>query len=445
MAALPVAAMIMPRTFLVAARPLQRILVGGSGRVRVPPLLRNRAQQIRHIRYRIAKREDAAPKPVFTDEDIPPWEVWESLEKDPGLRTLPGLTTERMCQVVEIFCAIATHNDPAWQERLQSEFGIEPIVLHYTAATLWPVAGHKLSSFMMATASALGYIPSTVSLMRILSQINDFSEARLKQPFRDIHTRFRLLARTTRDPDILTVQGLIALREKDDNAALRFFEQAVIAAKKDTGVMPPLLPGDSSSHGDPFFLPGRPLRFAYEKSCYYKLGQLLRKKGELDRAREAFAVAATELRHTPALVEHARLVPLGRTAEENKYREVVLVSGAVALSVEASRQMVVDLLMKYEHPEIYSPKEFKEDPVDIRIVWDWCLLSVNMSQSKFPFANMTELEGVHKAIWSNRAKMSLVKQDEETGEVTLTIWVYPSRIPWLGNRTAEPERFDIKI
>ncbi|KAK4661804.1 uncharacterized protein QC763_707835 [Podospora pseudopauciseta] len=446
--ALPVTSIMMPRACLAAARPLQRILVGASSRTHIPPLPRHHTQQVRLIRYRLAKREDANPKLLFTGEDIPSLDVWDRLsERAIARRIPPEITSEQMYEAVRSYCSIAIHNNNSWQPRLQSEFGIEPIVLHYAAISLSPLSDHKLCIHMLSTASSLGYHPSTISVMFFLSQISDFFDARLKPPFRDISARFRLLSRTSRDPDILTVQGLLALREDDQDAALRFFEQAIIAAEKGTGILPPLVPGDFVSDGDTKEVPGRPLRFSYEKSCYYNLGRLYKRKGQTAKARDAFVIAAADLRHIPALVDHARMVELGQTAEENKYREVLLVSGAKMGNVKAFRQMVVDLLIKYENPEKYSPKEFKEDPVDVRVIWEWCILTLGLGRTNgpFAFADKDEFERVHNAIRGNRARMSLVEQDAETEEVTLAIWVYPSKIANLGNLTGEPERFDITI
>ncbi|KAK4173485.1 hypothetical protein QBC36DRAFT_335773 [Triangularia setosa] len=438
--ALPISSIMMPRACLATIRPLQRIFIERSTQARLPPLHRHQPQQVRHYQYSTGEA-----KRLFTDEEIPPLEAWQRLEKDHGLRTPPGITIDRMYEVVRLYCTIATNKTVAWRARFQSEFGIEPIDLHYAAITLFPITDQKLCMHMLATASAMGYNPSTVSLIKLLTRIDKYFEARLQQPFRDVEARFKLLAKTTRDPDILTIQGLMALREKNEDAALRFFQQAITAADLGSGIMPPLLPGDTHLYGSPDLVAGRPLRFSYEKSCYYKLGQLLKKKGQLDEARKAFQVAAKDLRHVPALVEHARMVPLGQTAENNKYRERVLASACTVLNVEALRQMVVDLLMKYENPEKYSPKEFKEDPIDVRVVWEWCLLGLSWGKAKFPFTNREEFEGVQKAIWSNRARISLVRQNADSGEVSLTIWVYPSRLPKLGNPTAEPEQFDITI
>ncbi|KAK4204362.1 hypothetical protein QBC40DRAFT_216965 [Triangularia verruculosa] len=416
----------LPRACLATARPLQRIFFESFVRTRLPPLQTHQAYQVRHHVYRTARRQVEA-KRLFTDDEIPSQEAWQRLERGQTLRVPEGITIERLEQVVRVYCNIATSQALAWQAKLQS------------AITLWSVSGQKLCMHILATASAMGYNPSTVSLMKLLAQMDKFYEARLQPYFRDVETRFRVLARTTRDPDILTVQGLIALREQDESAALRFFQQALAAAQLRKSIMPPLLPGDFESDGSSKEGTGRPLRFAYEKSCYYKLGQLLKKKGQLDEASEAFKVAAEELRYAPALVEYARTVPLGKTAEFNRYRELLLTSAAGALNVEAFRQLVADSLMKYENPAVYSPKEFKEESVDERVIWEWCLLGLSWSK-KFPFTNRAEFYRVQKAIWDNAAKMSLVKQDPDTGEVTLTIWVYPSK-----QQNVEPVRFDITI
>lgn len=326
---------------------------------------------------------------------------------------------------------------------MSPEFGVEAIDLHYAAITLWTVSDQKLSVHMLSTASALGYHPSTVSMVRFLTQMTNYFEARLQQPFRDIEARFRVLTKTTRDPDILTVQGLVALREDNEDAALRFFQQAVTAAELDTGIMPPLLLDDWQQMKGRT-LPGRPLRFSYEKSCYYKLGKLLLKRGQRDEAFEAFKVAGQELYYAPAVVEHAKLIPLGMDAKHNGARHTALSSAGAQLNLEAFRQMVVDMLMKYEDPEAYSPKAFKEGPIDVRVIWEWCLLALSEGKARFPFANKSEFRVVHEAIWNNRARMSLVKQADD-GEVTLTIGVYPTKFVKFGSHEAEPQQFNITI
>ncbi|KAK0732783.1 hypothetical protein B0T21DRAFT_291424 [Apiosordaria backusii] len=426
--ALPITASMMPRACLAAARPLRRIFIETAAGAWLPPLHRHRAHA-RFAHYRIARIRQADTL-LFTDHDIPPFEAWEQIRESDLTRTPKGITMERMHEVANIYGSIATRNASAWQGRLQ------------TAIMLWMLTDLKLPLHMLSTASALSYHPSTVSVMKLLAQMKNYSEARVK--LREIGAHFRLLARTTRDPDILTVQGLMALREDQEDAALRFFQQAITADELKTGIMPPLLLDDwHAGQGETF--PGRPLRFSYERSCYYKLGKLLLKRGQRDEAREALQVAGQQLRYAPALVEYARMLPLGVDAKNNELRHTFILSATENGNQEALRQMVVDLLMKYEDPEKYSPKAFKEDPVDVRVIWEWCLLALSgRSETRSLFGDKSQFLRVHNAIWSNSATMSLAKQADD-GEVTLDIWVYPTKLPKLGNHKAEPKQFKITI
>jgi tetratricopeptide (TPR) repeat protein len=165
---------------------------------------------------------------------------------------------------------------------------------------------------MLLTASNLGYTPSTVGLMSILSQ-SAGRERLLKSSFKDAVTQFDRVVRTEKNPDAFTLQGLLCLQEGQPTNALRYFDKAIDAARS----LPP-----SGAYGGPE--PGtrkdptaRKPRWSLERDCHQKRGELLLQQKRTDEAMASFKIAALELNHADGYAELAKLMPADARLRSN--------------------------------------------------------------------------------------------------------------------------------
>lgn len=193
---------------------------------------------------------------------------------------------------------------------------------------------------MLLTASSLGYTPSTLSVMRFIAAANDEpSTPKSIRATGDAEARFKRLLQTERNPSALTVQGLLLLKEGRDAYALRYFDQAIEAARS-KGLIPSTKENSSSSSSAV-----RPPRWAYEGSCHLERGRILLKQGRKDEAAAAFRIVAFELDLATGYVALAKLLPL--TAPE---RETCLLKAAQAGNLAACGLAALDAADKASEP-----------------------------------------------------------------------------------------------
>ena len=179
---------------------------------------------------------------------------------------------------------------------------------------------------MLLTASSLGYTPSTVTLVSILSR--SVGRKRLaNSSFSDALTRFDRVLRTEKNPDALTLQGLLCLQEgQTATTALRWFDKAIHAARS----LPP-----SGAYGGPE--PGtrkdptaRKPRWSLERDCYQKHGEIMLQQNRKAEAMASFKIAALELNHADGYAELAKLTP-----QDEPGRSVYLMKAAQGGNFEA--------------------------------------------------------------------------------------------------------------
>ncbi|KAK4099064.1 hypothetical protein N658DRAFT_517665 [Parathielavia hyrcaniae] len=189
---------------------------------------------------------------------------------------------------------------------------------------------------MLMTASSLGYTPSTLSLMNTLLSQRPSSFSKTRARLRDVESRFKRLLRTENNPDAMTLQGRLILKEGGSSLeALNYFNRAIEAGRpksSNPSSSSSNEPSPSSSSPRP-----RPPRWTFEGSCYLNRGSILLQQRKPDQAAAAFRVAALELGLAEGYVQLAKLLP---PAEE---RETYLMSAAQAGHVEACRLLALDL------------------------------------------------------------------------------------------------------
>jgi hypothetical protein len=158
---------------------------------------------------------------------------------------------------------------------------------------------------MLLAASRLGYTPSTLTLVSILSR--SVGRKRLaNSSFKDALTRFDRVLRTEKNPDAFTLQGLLCLQEgQSATTALRYFDMAIDAARS----LPP-----SGAYGGPEPGPrkeptARKPRWSFERDCYQKRGEILLQKNRKAEALASFRIAALELNHADGYAELGKLSP----------------------------------------------------------------------------------------------------------------------------------------
>ncbi|KAK3375117.1 hypothetical protein B0H63DRAFT_513109 [Podospora didyma] len=276
--------------------------------------------QCRHYVKRPASRASSpslmAKKPIprqrmpqgllFSMQNLSRLEFWEQRVAEQGPRDL----TAEMCLNATIqYCSVATRDDSSWKGKLSQEHGLNNYILHYTAILqLFGSPDQKVLGFhMLQTASDLGYGPSTMVLYRMLLQAEDLNKGVQANLFRQIEPRFTSLLLAPggkRDPNLLTLQGLMLQRRGDDDAALQFFDQAIEAAA-----------GSKSSTNAAGAVIRKP-RWELEATCYLGRGRILQKHDVPDVAEQSYRVAAFELDVADGYMELAQMLPESSSERE---------------------------------------------------------------------------------------------------------------------------------
>jgi hypothetical protein len=215
-----------------------------------------------------------------------------------------------------------------------------------------PGPSWQLGLHMLGTASDLDYAPSTLTLIRLLSRSKSGSDVQSSKLFRDAERRFSALVKTGKDPDALTLQGLLTLRRKEavggdhnkraDAAALSCFDRAIEAAAKSGNTYAPLPDPNTTPQGDirkdaASAPPGgemqhtkREPKWPWEAVCHLGRGRVLSTKQDGHEAAEAaFKIAALELDMPEAYLELGKMIlrTAGREKEGNEYLLKAAVSG----------------------------------------------------------------------------------------------------------------------
>jgi tetratricopeptide (TPR) repeat protein len=232
---------------------------------------------------------------------------------------------------------------------------------------------------MLLTASSLGYTPSTVGLMSILSR-SARRERLLNSSFKEAVTRFDRVLRTEKNPDAFTLQGLMCLQEGQSTNALRYFDKAIDAARS----LPP-----SGAYGGPE--PGtrkdptaRKPRWSLERDCHQKRGELLLQQKRTDEATASFKIAALELDHADGYAELAKLMPA-----DAKLRSIYLMKAAQGGNFEAC-----GLLALFFADVAARPTERRRARYTLRgLAYEWASIEPDFKKRDELQARVTEKTG----------------------------------------------------
>lgn len=230
------------------------------------------------------------------------------------------------------------------------------------------VARWRLGTHMLRSASELGYVPSTLSLVRIFHSMapHMFDRAVNSIMYREANARFQQILRAGTDPDALTLQGIIyakSVEKGSDVKALAAFDQATRAWQKrqrekgmvdeeteavvpGKGIQAAVATSNSVSNNDAVEAPAgrhvtlpppRKPRWDWEVSCVLEQAHILvRTQDTPAEALKLFRVAALELDNPFGFLMLAKLMGGPRNSPE---RRVYLLKAAISGVPEACREI----------------------------------------------------------------------------------------------------------
>ncbi|GAP86515.2 hypothetical protein SAMD00023353_1900610 [Rosellinia necatrix] len=283
-------------------------------------------------------------QPKFSRADVPPLEFWEARARPP---LVADLGADECLRTARAYVDAARKDGPGWRERLiavketpdddgggkgaaaaattmtTGKTPLSAYVLHYVASMLWQNhAGQSrfLAMHILRTLTVLGYAPSLLTMVRL-----GLMSKRLDQPpFEPAREALERLMRRIGDgnggrggeggdfaADACTLRALIYAAEEThagDTEALRWLRRAyetdaaanAAAATAATttgsgsGVSSADAPVPTPAAGGDGVPPFNP-RWQWKLSFALTLAQVRLRRGELERARDAYAIAASDL------------------------------------------------------------------------------------------------------------------------------------------------------
>jgi tetratricopeptide (TPR) repeat protein len=237
---------------------------------------------------------------------------------------------------------------------------------------------------MLMTASSLGYRPSTLTLMAILTRSAGETTRKFRAHIRDAESRFKRLLRTENNPDAFTLQGVLLLQEgRPESEQLLYYNRAIEAARS---IPPP--PSPTSDHPTPNnqttpTTPRQP-KWTYEATCHLRRGLILLKQGQTDQALASFQIVALELGLAEGYVELAKLLPT--SAPE---RETYLLKAAQAGNFEACRLLALHLADKASDAALASD----ERVFAARMAQEWAQVDPDVSRREGVVEEVVERTG----------------------------------------------------
>ncbi|KAK3295639.1 uncharacterized protein B0H64DRAFT_395836 [Chaetomium fimeti] len=322
----------------------------GQAQQQQPPHHQQR-QQRRQYAMRspsLSKRPRPGPAapvdPLFKDVPVPSVDLWREFKNKRGLG---DVTPETCLHAFTQFCLVASGGFSSGEPAiiLQRDFNIDLITLHYTALPL--ITGEArlgtVGYSMLFVASNMGYIPSTITAMGIVTQSGKQPDFAKSKTWRALETNFKRLLRTENNPDVFTVQGLVLLHQgQPDSYVLSFFDKAIQAAG---GTSPRT--ADQPGPGEQGIPAIRKPRWTYENFCHLERGRLLLKRNRTEEAVASFKTAALELDHPDGYVELAKLLP-----DDAPERETYLLMAAQTGNFEACRLLALYMADKAADPAL---------------------------------------------------------------------------------------------
>ncbi|KAI1304321.1 hypothetical protein F5Y03DRAFT_175326 [Xylaria venustula] len=298
------------------------------------PLFTTRHHYSTERRARRQGSRDAFSKVRFTRADVPTLEFWELQARAP---LVTDLSPEECQRAVQAYTDAAMKNTPQWRERLiavvdpQSRNGgtkgnapppLSAYTLHYAAWMMATdptrtigAAGH-LAMHILHTLSSLGYTPSILTMVRLALTRNLLGQPQFEPVVEGLERILRRVGdgrsgsksvvskenRSDFAADACTLRALIYEKEntrEGDNNALRWFRRAYEL-------------GQPTTAGDPVDEPGRgkegegvastrtetaPFNPSWQWKASFALGvgRIRANRGEMEKARDMYAIAASEL------------------------------------------------------------------------------------------------------------------------------------------------------
>ncbi|KAI0971841.1 hypothetical protein F4678DRAFT_432259 [Xylaria arbuscula] len=284
---------------------------------------------------RLARRHtprDAFSKVRFTRADVPPLEFWELQARAP---LVTDLSPDECQQAIQAYTDAALKNTSRWRERLitvidsQSHDGdskgnappLSAYTLHYAAwmmatdPTKTIGAARHLAMHILHTLSSLEYTPSILTMVRLALTRNlqdqpQFAPAveGLERILRRVGDNKSVVSKSDFAADACTLRALIYEKEdtrEGDNNALRWFRRAYELGQSTTaGDRVHELGGDKEREGDDASTTTRTETAPFDPYWQWKasfalgVGRIRAKRGEMDKARDMYAIAASELDNT---------------------------------------------------------------------------------------------------------------------------------------------------
>ncbi|KAI3336585.1 hypothetical protein HD806DRAFT_528185 [Xylariaceae sp. AK1471] len=322
---------------------------------------------------RAVATRDSFAKVRFTRADVPPREFWEQHARAP---LVADLGADECLQTAQAYADAALKDAPGWRQRLIAADGgegktLSAYALHYVAVMIAMNSqgnAPHLATHILHTLTGLDYAPSILTLVRMALQRRRLDQPQFEPAVEGLERMLKRIgdgsgnkASSRRSKidfaaDACTLRALIYAAEntrEGDNNALRWFRRAYeigSALESDVQTTPTAADqvtqeqkqenevdaGKDSEEGveGAYFNP----HWQWKVSFALGVASIRMKRGEIDKARDMYEVASSELNNATGYYEMANaLEKMGKTDTE-KYIES-LQKAAVSGSQDAARKM----------------------------------------------------------------------------------------------------------
>ncbi|KAJ4304142.1 hypothetical protein N0V88_001752 [Collariella sp. IMI 366227] len=165
----------------------------------------------------------------------------------------------------------------------------------------------RLGLQMLMILVEMGYTPSILTVVDLVLRSSGDSVTQEGGAFHDALVRFKRLAEAGNNPQIMTLHGLLLMRQgRSDISALRSFDKAIEAGRFLRSI-PDTRPRSGMKRSDTSTI--RLPKWRHEGHCHVKRGELLVKLGRAKEAMAAFKIAAFELDLGDGYFGMAKLLP----------------------------------------------------------------------------------------------------------------------------------------
>ncbi|KAI1419011.1 hypothetical protein F5Y12DRAFT_320474 [Xylaria sp. FL1777] len=340
------------------------------------PLFTTRHYSTRRVIHRVATRDSFA-RVRFTRADVPSLEFWEQHAAVPQY-----LNADGWLQAAQVYADVAIKNAKGWRERLidvnddsphRSSDGegkgttLSAFTLHYVAMLIvlnrpgqTGPAGH-LAIHILHTLSGLDYTPSTLTLVRLALARKVLGEPQFEPAVEALERILKRIGDGSSDDksaskgsksdfaaDACTLRALMYESEntrEGDNNALRWFRRAYEIGQTTASAADQARPEEKSGgKPDPNTHSQGTENGPFDPSWQWKasfalgVGRIRAKRGELEKARDMFAMASSELDNPDGYLLMADVLEKMGETDTDRYLEA-LQKAAVSGKQEAARKL----------------------------------------------------------------------------------------------------------